>query len=145
MNPDLIRRSIEEEPHMAHERKPFINYSLENEPILTRKKEDATFEKKEVVEIDLAQIEFWPVIRIALLLFSVVGLVVGILAFLVFPPTTSIGLSVGTRLLSALLFTVLYTLIITAGLGLIVWLYNLTSRSLKWRLRFHTSLRSYKN
>lgn len=84
---------------------------------------------------ELVQVDLWPVVRIAAAVFTVIGIVVGIFAFLVFPHPSSAGLSFSTRLLSALLFAVLYTLIVTLGIALVIWLYNVMSSSFGWTIR----------
>ena len=59
------------------------------------------------------------------IVFAILGVVIGIFTFFVFPTEIAQNLSVGARLLSWLIFIVLYTLIMVVGIVLISWLYNL--------------------
>ncbi len=95
--------------------------------------------QKEFSSLEIAHLNLWPVLRIASVVFAVIGMIVGIFAFLIFPHPSSVGLSFSTRLLSAMLFAVLYALIVTLGIGLVVWLYNVLSARLNWSIRFQIS------
>jgi hypothetical protein len=58
------------------------------------------------------------------IVFAILGLVIGIFTFFLFPTDIAQNLSVGARLLSWLIFVVLYTLIMVAGIVLVSFLYN---------------------
>jgi hypothetical protein len=58
------------------------------------------------------------------IVFGILGIVIGIFTFFVFPNEVARDLSVGARLLSWLIFVVLYTLIMLVGLMLVAFLYN---------------------
>lgn len=58
------------------------------------------------------------------IVFGILGAVIGIFTFFLFPTEIAQNLSFGARLLSWLIFVVLYTLIMVVGLMLIGWLYN---------------------
>jgi hypothetical protein len=58
------------------------------------------------------------------IVFGILGAVIGIFTFFLFPTEIARNLSFGARLLSWLIFVILYTLIMVAGLMLISWLYN---------------------
>jgi hypothetical protein len=58
------------------------------------------------------------------IVFSILGAVIGIFTFFLFPTEIARNLSFGARLLSWLIFVVLYTLIMVVGIMLISWLYN---------------------
>lgn len=58
------------------------------------------------------------------IVFSILGAVIGIFTFFLFPTDIARNLSFGARLLSWLIFVILYTLIMVVGLILISWLYN---------------------
>ncbi|MGA2090212.1 MAG: hypothetical protein ABSH12_01965 [Endomicrobiales bacterium] len=58
------------------------------------------------------------------IVFGILGAVIGVFTFFLFPTEIARNLSFGARLLSWLIFVILYTLIMVAGLMLISWLYN---------------------
>ena len=58
------------------------------------------------------------------IVFGVLGVVIGIFTFFLFPTEIARNLSIGARLLSWLIFVVLYTAIMVVGIILISWLYN---------------------
>ena len=58
------------------------------------------------------------------IVFGVLGIVIGIFTFFLFPTEIARNLSIGARLLSWLIFVVLYTAIMVVGIILIAWLYN---------------------
>jgi len=58
------------------------------------------------------------------IVFGVLGIVIGIFTFFLFPTEIARNLSIGARLLSWLIFVVLYTAIMVAGIVLVAWLYN---------------------
>ncbi|MFH1540777.1 MAG: hypothetical protein ABID79_02860 [Elusimicrobiota bacterium] len=60
-------------------------------------------------------------------IFALVGVVIGIFTFFLFPAAATAGLGFGGKLLAWLIFVVLYTLIMVVGILAIVWLYNVIS------------------
>jgi len=58
------------------------------------------------------------------IVFAALGIVIGIFTFFLFPTEIARNLSIGARLLSWLIFVVLYTAIMVVGIVLISWLYN---------------------
>ena len=58
------------------------------------------------------------------IVFGILGAVIGIFTFFLFPTEIASNLSFGARMLSWLIFVVLYTLIMVVGLILVSWLYN---------------------
>lgn len=56
--------------------------------------------------------------------FAILGAVIGIFTFFLFPTEIARDLAFGARLLSWIIFVVLYTLIMVAGILLVSWLYN---------------------
>jgi hypothetical protein len=58
------------------------------------------------------------------IVFAILGLVIGIFTFFLFPTEIARNLSFGARLLSWIIFIILYTLIMVAGIALISLLYN---------------------
>jgi len=65
--------------------------------------------------------------KIVPIIFGIVGVVIGLFTFFFFPTEVAQGLAFGTRLLSWLIFVVLYTLIMYVGLVVISLLYNWVS------------------
>jgi len=60
-------------------------------------------------------------------IFAIVGVVIGIFTFFIFPTEVAAGLGFGTRLISWLIFVVLYTVIMFLGIAIIALLYNWVS------------------
>jgi uncharacterized BrkB/YihY/UPF0761 family membrane protein len=57
-------------------------------------------------------------------IFVVVGIVIGIFTFFLFPTEAAVGLGFGAKVLAFLIFVVLYTIIMVLGILIIVALYN---------------------
>ena len=58
------------------------------------------------------------------IVFAMFGAVIGIFTFFVFPAEVAAGLGFGARILSWLVFVVLYTAIMSVGIAVVVWIYN---------------------
>lgn len=58
------------------------------------------------------------------IVFAILGTVIGIFTFFLFPTEIAAGLNAGARILSWLIFIILYTLIMFVGILLIAALYN---------------------
>jgi len=56
--------------------------------------------------------------------FALLGALIGIFTFFIFPTELAANLGFGAKLLSWLIFIVLYTLIMSVGIIAIAWLYN---------------------
>ncbi|MBN1822698.1 MAG: hypothetical protein JW803_00100 [Endomicrobiales bacterium] len=56
--------------------------------------------------------------------FAILGAVIGIFTFFLFPTDIARDLAFGAKLLSWLIFIVLYTLIMAVGIGLVAVVYN---------------------
>jgi hypothetical protein len=76
----------------------------------------AVYEVKKVNAMSL--VKNFPIV------FGILGAVIGIFTFFLFPTEIAQNLSFGARLLSWLIFVVLYTLIMVVGLMLVSFLYN---------------------
>lgn len=125
-------------------KKTFLNYKTTDGAIFTKDKHSPAYSpsKKNSESYEVSKVELWPVIRVCSILFWVMGILVGILAFLVFPHPSSAGLSFSTRFLSAILFAFLYAAILTAGISLFIWLYNIFASNLGWGIRLFFSQHS---
>ena len=119
-------------------KKSFLNYSTSDGAVFTKdRNRSSQMNQQKSFPCSISGIEIWPVIRVCSVLFGVMGLIVGVLAFLVFPHPSSAGLSFSTRFLSAILFAFLYSAILTAGISLFVWLYNIFAARLSWGVKLH--------
>ncbi len=58
------------------------------------------------------------------IVFALFGAIIGIFTFFIFPAEVAAGLGFGARILSWLLFIVLYTAIMSVGIAVVVWIYN---------------------
>jgi hypothetical protein len=56
--------------------------------------------------------------------FALLGALIGIFTFFIFPTELAANLGFGAKLLSWLIFIVLYTLIMSVGVIAVAWLYN---------------------
>jgi len=63
-------------------------------------------------------------------IFLIAGAVIGIFTFFLFPTAAAAGLGFGAKLLAWIIFVILYALIMTVGILIVVWLYNVLSPSL---------------
>jgi hypothetical protein len=63
-------------------------------------------------------------------IFLIAGAVIGIFTFFLFPTAAAAGLGFGAKLLAWIIFIILYALIMTVGILIVVWLYNVLSPSL---------------
>ena len=73
---------------------------------------------------EIKKINIGSILKNVPIVFGVLGIVIGIFTFFLFPTEIARNLSIGARLLSWLIFVVLYTLIMVIGIILISWLYN---------------------
>ena len=73
---------------------------------------------------EIKQINIVSILKNIPIVFGVLGVVIGIFTFFLFPTEIARNLSIGARLLSWLIFVVLYTAIMVVGIILISWLYN---------------------
>lgn len=62
--------------------------------------------------------------------FVILGAIIGIFTFFIFPTAAAAGLGFGAKLLAWLIFIILYALIMAAGILVVVLLYNFLSPSL---------------
>ena len=73
---------------------------------------------------EIKKINIVSILKNVPIVFGVLGVVIGIFTFFLFPTEIARNLSIGARLLSWLIFVVLYTAIMVIGIILISWLYN---------------------
>ena len=58
------------------------------------------------------------------IVFAILGALIGIFTFFIFPTDLAANLGFGARLLSWLIFIVLYTVIMSVGVIVVAWIYN---------------------
>ena len=73
---------------------------------------------------EIKKVNIISVLKVLPIVFGILGVVIGLFTFFIFPTEIARTLSIGARLLSWLIFVVLYTAIMVAGIALISWLYN---------------------
>ncbi len=58
------------------------------------------------------------------IVFALLGVLIGIFTFFIFPTELAANLGFGARILSWLIFVVLYTAIMSVGVIVVAWIYN---------------------
>jgi len=81
-------------------------------------------------KLKIKKIELKWILTTVSVIFLIAGAVIGIFTFFLFPTAAAAGLGVGAKLLAWIIFVILYALIMTFGILIIVWLYNVLSPSL---------------
>lgn len=79
---------------------------------------------------NLKKVQVSSVLKILPVVFAIIGVVIGLFSFLFFPAGLASGLGFGARILSWIVFVVLYTAIMSVGAMLFVWLYNFVAAKL---------------
>ncbi|MDR1696055.1 MAG: hypothetical protein LBR69_05455 [Endomicrobium sp.] len=79
---------------------------------------------------DVKKIDVFPVIKIFSVVFAIVGALIGIFTFFIFPTDLAAGLGFGARLLSWFIFVLLYTFIMSVGALVVAFLYNFVAAKL---------------
>jgi hypothetical protein len=64
-------------------------------------------------------------------IFLIAGVVIGVITFFIFPSELATSLNFGQKLLSWLIFVVLYTFIMSVGIAVLALLYNWVVSSFK--------------
>jgi len=76
----------------------------------------ANYELKGVCVVSL--VKNFPIV------FALLGVLIGIFTFFIFPTELAANLGFGARVLSWLIFVVLYTAIMSVGVIVVAWIYN---------------------
>ncbi len=79
---------------------------------------------------EVKKINVMSIFKVVPVIFAILGTVIGVFTFFVFPTDVARDLTVGARLLSWLIFVVLYTVIMVVGLAVISWLYNVVANKM---------------
>ncbi|MCS7151459.1 MAG: hypothetical protein NZ928_03625 [Endomicrobia bacterium] len=75
-------------------------------------------------EITIKKISYNWIPTTLLLIFVILGAIIGIFTFFIFPTAAAAGLGLGAKFLAWIIFIILYALIMTVGIFVLVWLYN---------------------
>ncbi len=73
---------------------------------------------------DVKKVQLISVVKVFPIVFGILGAIIGIFTFFIFPTDLAAGLGFGPRFLSWLIFVVLYTVIMSVGAIVVAWLYN---------------------
>jgi hypothetical protein len=73
---------------------------------------------------DVKSVQIFSVLKVFPIVFGILGAVIGIFTFFIFPTDLAAGLGFGPRFLSWLIFVVLYAVIMSVGAIAVAWLYN---------------------
>jgi hypothetical protein len=79
---------------------------------------------------DVKKVQVASVLRVLPGVFAILGAFIGLVTFFFFPTDLAAGLGFGAKLLSWVIFVVLYTVIMAVGALVVVWLYNFVSSKL---------------
>jgi hypothetical protein len=74
---------------------------------------------------DVRKVQISSMLKVLLYVFAILGIVIGLVTFFLFPTELASGVSIGARFLSWLAFVVIYTVTMLIGAVVAVWLYNL--------------------
>ncbi|MDR0617418.1 MAG: hypothetical protein LBG23_01385 [Endomicrobium sp.] len=73
---------------------------------------------------DVKKIQVSSVLKVLSIFFAILGAAIGLFTFFFFPTDLAAGLGFGARLLSWVVFVVIYTVIMAVGAIIVAWLYN---------------------
>ena len=73
---------------------------------------------------EVKKINVGSIFKVVPVIFAILGIVIGLFTFFIFPTDVARDLTVGARLLSWLIFVALYTVIMAVGIAIVSWLYN---------------------
>lgn len=79
---------------------------------------------------DVKKVQLISVVKVFPIVFGILGAIIGIFTFFIFPTDLAAGLGFGPRFLSWLIFVVLYTVIMSVGAIVVAWLYNFVANKM---------------
>ncbi|MDR2399619.1 MAG: hypothetical protein LBD61_04245 [Endomicrobium sp.] len=79
---------------------------------------------------DVKKVQVASVLRVLPVVFAILGALIGLFTFFFFPTDLASGLGFGAKLLSWVIFVVLYTVIMVIGAVAVAWLYNFVATKL---------------
>lgn len=77
---------------------------------------------------EIKQFELKSLLKGLPIIFVIVGALIGLFTFFVFPTEIAANLTAGAKLLSWLIFVVLYAILMVAGIFVVLFLYNWISK-----------------
>lgn len=79
---------------------------------------------------DVRKVQLISVVKVFPIVFGILGAIIGVFTFFIFPTDLAAGLGFGPRFLSWLIFVVLYTVIMSVGAIVVAWLYNFVANKM---------------
>jgi hypothetical protein len=79
---------------------------------------------------DVKKIQISSIFKVFPWVFAILGAVIGMITFFIAPTEVAAGLSFGSRLVSWLIFVIIYSVVMVIGMVLVIWLYNVVVKKL---------------
>ncbi|MDR3256707.1 MAG: hypothetical protein LBT18_03560 [Endomicrobium sp.] len=79
---------------------------------------------------DVKKVEISSILKVLPIVFVILGALIGVFTFFFVPTDLAAGLGFGAKLLSCVIFIVLYTVIMVVGAIVVAWLYNFVTAKL---------------
>jgi small-conductance mechanosensitive channel len=79
---------------------------------------------------DVKKVQVVSLLRVLPLVLVILGTLIGLFTFFFFPTDLAAGLGFGAKLLSWIIFVVIYTVIMLVGLIIVAWVYNFVVKKL---------------
>jgi hypothetical protein len=79
---------------------------------------------------DVRKVQISSMLKVLFCVFVILGIVIGLFTFFLFPTELATGFSIRAKFLSWFLFVVIYTVIMLITAVVAVWLYNLVAGKL---------------
>ena len=76
---------------------------------------------------DVKRVQLLSVFKVFPVVFAILGAIIGIFTFFIFPTDLAAGLGFGAKFMSWVIFILLYTIIMSLGAIVVAFLYNLVS------------------
>jgi hypothetical protein len=79
---------------------------------------------------EVKKVQVTSVLKVLPIVFAILGALIGLTMFFFFPTDLTARLGFGVKLVSWIIFVVLYTVIMAIGALVVVWLYNFVASKL---------------
>jgi uncharacterized protein YacL len=79
---------------------------------------------------DVKKVQVASVLKVLPVVFAILGALIGLVTFFIVPTNLTVGVGFCTKLLSWVIFVVLYTIIMAVGSLVVTWLYNFVTSKL---------------
>ncbi|MDR3112079.1 MAG: hypothetical protein LBU55_02780 [Elusimicrobiota bacterium] len=73
------------------------------------------------------QIQVYSLLKIFPIVFSIVGAIIGLFTFFLFPTEVAVSLTILQKVMAWVIFLVIYTALMVVGSILVAWIYNFVS------------------